>query len=184
MYSEGREYYWTKNGDILDDDAVVPTKKFGGGKIMIWGCMTYYGVGYFCKIDDILDAELYTKILRGELMNTIEYYGLDIDDVIFQHDLDPKHTAAKSEEVLDELGLDVMEWPAQSPDLNPIEHLWDQYKLSLKEKNRVYISKDELWNDIQEVTANENEEKCRTLIASMPARVQAVIQAKGGYTKY
>jgi hypothetical protein len=185
--SGGREYTWIKDGDdraILDDERVTPTKKFGGGKLMLWGCMTWKGVGYGCKIDDILDAKLYCKILRGELMDTIEYYQLDLSEVIFQQDNDPKHTAHVTDETTDELGLTVMEWPPQSPDLNPIEHYWRHLKKQLKSKKQVYSSISELWEATEEELAIVNKKMCRELIASMPRRVQAVIQAKGGYTKY
>ena len=181
---EGREYNWSKDGDILDDDSVIPTKKFKGGKIMIWGCITYEGAGIACKIDDILDAQLYTEILSHELMDTIDYYDMDIAETIFQQDNDPKHTSNKSQETLEEIGIDVMEWPAQSPDLNPIEQFWNHLKKQLRERKKIYATKEELWDALQEELDVVNRDLCRKLIASMPERVQAVIRAKGGYTKY
>ena len=181
---EGREYTWTKDGDVLDDDSVTPTKKFGGGKVMVWSCMTFEGIGFSCKIDDIMDAELYCKILKGELMRSIRYYKLDDSEIIFQQDGDPKHTSRLATETLDELGLEVMNWPSQSPDLNPIEHLWKHMKCNLKEKKQIFGSKEELWEALQKELEAENKELCRKLISSMSSRVQAVIQAKGGYTKY
>jgi transposase len=181
---EGREYYWSKDGDILDDDSVNPTKKFKGGKVMIWGCITYEGVGIACKIDDILDAELYSEILRHELMDTIDYYEMDSAEIIFQQDNDPKHRSHKAQDALDEIGLDVMEWPAQSPDLNPIEQYWKHLKKQMRERKKVYATKEELWEAMQEELDVVNKELCQKLIASMPERVQAVIKAKGGYTKY
>ncbi|HYN44572.1 MAG TPA: IS630 family transposase [Candidatus Limnocylindrales bacterium] len=181
---EGREYNWSKDGDILDDDSVIPTKKFKGGKVMIWGCITYEGVGIACKIDDILDAELYSEILRHELMDTIDYYQMDCADTIFQQDNDPKHTSQKAQDALDEIGLDVMEWPAQSPDLNPIEQYWNHLKKQMRERKKIYATKGELWEALQEELDVINKDLCQKLIASMPERVQAVIKAKGGYTKY
>jgi transposase len=181
---EGREYNWSKDGDILDDDSVIPTKKFKGGKVMIWGCITYEGVGIACKIDDILDAELYSEILRHELMDTIDYYQMDCADTIFQQDNDPKHTSHKAQDALDEIGLDVMEWPAQSPDLNPIEQYWNHLKKQMRERKKIYATKGELWEALQEELDVINKDLCQKLIASMPERVQAVIKAKGGYTKY
>src|SRR3990167_2227295 len=112
--SQGREIVWSKSGE-LTGDMITPTKKFGGGKLMIWSCITYEGVGMSTKIDDILDAELYSEILRGELMETIKYYNFEMDEVIFQQDNDPKHTSHKAQDTLEDLGLTVMEWPAQSP---------------------------------------------------------------------
>ena len=69
--SHGKEYYWRKPGEPLGDEHVKPTVKFGGGSIMVWGCMTYQGAGYLCKIDNGLDAKLYRRILNGELVETL-----------------------------------------------------------------------------------------------------------------
>ena len=77
-----------------------------------------------------------------------------------------------------------MEWPSQSPDLNPIEHMWNHLKTELRSNSRIFATADDLWDGIQEVMKNENKEMCRKLVSSMSRRVQAVINAKGGYTKY
>lgn len=182
--SEGKEYVWVKDGESLGGNAVVQTKKFGGGKVMMWGCMTWEGVGFACKIDSTLDGELYSKILRGELMDTIDFYKLDQDEVIFQHDNDPKHTSNIAQDALDDLGLSVLSWPSQSPDLNPIEHLWNHLQKQIKNDRRIFGTFDELWARIEEEMREENKGLCRKLIATMPERVIDVIKAKGGYTRW
>ena len=76
-----------------------------------------------------------------------------------------------------------MVWPPQSADLNPIEDLWHHLKTRLGEYDRPASGIAELWKRVQkewEAPASV----CQNLIASMPRRVQAVLQAKGGYTKY
>ena len=105
-------------------------------------------------------------------------------EVIFQQDNDPKHTSRVAKDALEDLNLNVMEWPSQSPDLNPIEHMWNHLKTELRSKSRIFATADDLWDGIQEVMKNENKEMCRKLVSSMSSRVQAVINAKGGYTKY
>jgi transposase len=182
--SEGKEYVWVREGEGLESKAVNGTSKFGGGKVIMWGCMTWEGVGFACRIESTLDAELYSKILRGELMDTINYYEIDQQEVIFQQDRDPKHTSKLASETLDDLGLEVMAWPAQSPDLNPIEHLWEQIQENLKNHSRIFATQDELWDQIQEEMKEENKILCRKLIATMPERVIDVIKAKGGYTRW
>ena len=65
---------------------------------MVWGCFTACGVGYMTKIDKGLDAKLYCNILDDELKQTIDYYKMDEEKLIFQHDNDPKHTARVTQE--------------------------------------------------------------------------------------
>ncbi|GBB84788.1 hypothetical protein RclHR1_11360002 [Rhizophagus clarus] len=107
----------------LQDAHVKPTVKFGGGSIFVWGCFTSSGVGYLVRMEGGLDAELYCKILEEDLMGTLHYYDLDTNDIIFQQDNDPKHTATRTKQWFEDNEIEVLSWPPQSPDLNPIEHL-------------------------------------------------------------
>ena len=84
---------------------------------MIWGCMTGEGVGYAAKIDGRMDSDLCLQILKDELLSSLEHYGLNPPDIIFQQDNDPKHTSKKVMEWLGEQEFRTMVWPAQSPDL-------------------------------------------------------------------
>ena len=77
-----------------------------------------------------------------------------------------------------------MVWPAQSPDLNPIEHLWGCLKRRLAEHENFPIGIYELWERVQVEWERIPVEECQKLIESMPRMVQAVLNAKGGYTKY
>ena len=91
----------------------------------------------------------YLQILKDELLNTIQYHGLDPSNIIFQQDNDLKHTCKKVKKWLEEQEFRTMVWPAQSPDLNPIEHLWVHLKKKLAEHetspNGIY----EQWERIQ-----------------------------------
>ena len=57
--SDGRERTFRKIGEPLRNHNIIPTKKFGGGSIMVWGCMLSTGVGYLCGIDSGVNAEIY-----------------------------------------------------------------------------------------------------------------------------
>ena len=130
--SDGKQYYWKRPEESLNCFHIKLTVKFGGGSVMIWGCFTSRGVGGFCKIDGIMNAKLYQQILHEDLLNTIKVQGFAIKDIIFQQDGDPKHTANSTKRWLQSNKIKVLDWPAQSPDLNPIEHLWNEVDRHLR----------------------------------------------------
>ena len=80
--------------------------------------------------------------------------------------------------------MEVLLWPAQSPDINPIEHLWNHLKQKLADYEVPPHGILEFWEGVQEDWGKIKPEMCQGLIESMPRQVGVVIEAKGGYTKY
>ena len=78
--SDGKKWAWKKAGEGLSNRLVQGTVKFGGGSLMMWGCMTWEGVGMACKIDGRMDTDLYLQIMEDELQQTLEHYGKTPDD--------------------------------------------------------------------------------------------------------
>jgi len=84
---------------------------------------------------------------------------------------------------LDENNVELLDWAAQSPDLNPIEHVWAIMKKKLG--NYKFSDFDALKKATLDVWEKEvTVELCQQLIMSMPNRIAEVIKAKGGSTKY
>jgi len=163
---------------------VEGTLKFGGGSVMLWGCMMWEGTGYACKIDGRMDGDLFVKILDEDLVASLDYYGKNAGDIIFQQDNDPKHTCKKAKDWFKNNGIKLLQWPAQYPDLNPIEHLWDHLKRRLGEYEVPPKGILELWEHVEKEGNEIDAQICKDLIESVPRHVNAVLQARGGYTKY
>ncbi len=151
---------------------------------MVWGCILWEGVGYACKIEGIMDKEVFVEILENHLQDSLEYYGKNSADIIFQQDNDSKHNANMAKAWFKEHKMEVLSWPAQSPDLNSIEHLWTHLKLKLGEYQEPPKGVLELWKRMDKEWNKIDSGVCQNLIESMLRRIAAVIKAKGGYIKY
>lgn len=182
--SDGRKWCWKTPGVSLKEGHINSTFKYGGGSLMIWGCMTHKGVGNLVKIEGNMDSELYCQILEEDLVSSLEWYGLNLDQIIFQHDNDPKHSSRRTKTWLKDNNIHVLEWPPQSPDLNPIENLWGYFKFRLSSYEKPASGMIELWSRAEEEWNKISSEKCLELIDSMPRRLYEVIKAKGGHTRY
>lgn len=183
--SDGVEFYWNLPGGPLQPHHVIPTVKYGGGSLMVWGCMTSRGVGSIGDIYGKMNAAGYINILKTKLEESLNRRGIDENNFIFQQDNDPKHTAKSTKAYLaEEKGYTVLPWPSQSPDLNPIEHLWRHLKIKLAQYDRRATSVHELWERVKVEWETFDEDICCKYIDSMPARVEAVINANGGNTRY
>lgn len=183
--SDGIQFYWTRPGDPQQPFHLQPTVKHGGGSLMFWGCMTWQGLGYGCKIyEGSMKKDDYIHILDTTLKESLEHYGYQDDEYIFQHDNDPKHTAKATKRYLEDKKIEVLPWPAQSADLNPIENIWYYLKVQIGRRERKPTSIHELWNIVLEEWERIPLELIQNLYESMPKRVEAVYRARGGNTKY
>ncbi|GFY01595.1 uncharacterized protein TNCV_2607791 [Trichonephila clavipes] len=97
---------------------------------------------------------------------------------IYQQDNARPHTARLSQQCLQ--GYDVLPWPARSPDLSPIEHVWDALGRQLqpsRDTGELTAQMQRLWQDFPQGVISD-------LIESMPRRISACIAARGGFTTY
>ena len=183
--SDGKHYAWKREGEPLLGKHVQQTVKHGGGDIKLWSCVTYAGVGYITKIEDTMTKEVYLEILKDDLYQTLDDYRIEPAKVIFQQDNDPKHRANLVQEWLSQQPFEVMQWPPQSPDLNPIENIWALLKSRLyRNYERPPKGMNEHWERVYKTWYDITAEECQRYINTMHQRCRDVIKAKGLWINY
>lgn len=156
------------------------TVKHGGGSIMVWGCFSWNGVGPIYRITDTMTRFEYKNILETIMLPYAEENMPLL--WVFQQDNDPKHTSRYVKDWFQQNKIKLLDWPSQSPDLNPIENLWGDLKKRISTQS--FQNKDQLWDFVQKAWYEIPIDTCRKLVSSMPKRIQKVVANKGGYTGY
>ncbi|CAB1439204.1 unnamed protein product [Pleuronectes platessa] len=119
---------------------------------MLWGCFSSAGTGKLVRIEGKMDGAKYREILEENLMQSAKDLRLG-RRFIFQQDNDPKHTARATKEWFGLKNVDVLKWPSQSPDLNPIENLWQDLKIAVHRRSpsnltELHLFCQEEWTDL------------------------------------
>ena len=153
-------------------------------KVNVWACFCASGQGYCHIFNENMDAVLMKSILSANLIPSAQlHFSFDPPEPWFLlHDNDKKFNSNLVNELLHTKGVTKLEFPPYSPDLNPIENLWNNMARAVE------LHSCETMESLQDVVASEwdkvDKEYMRTLSESMPARCQAVIEARGWHTKY
>ncbi len=176
-----KRYVWRKPGTAHHLSNTVPTVKHGGGSIMLCFFFSAAGTGRLVAIEGKMNAAKYRDILDENLLQSAQDLRLG-RRFTFQQDNDPKHTVKITKEWLHNNSVTVLEWPSQSPDLNPIEHLWRDLKMAVHQ--RLPSNLTELERICKEEWQRIPKSRCETLVASFPKRLMAVLNQKGASTKY
>jgi transposase len=171
--------YWKQPEKSFKIPTTVPTKTYSE-KIMVWSCFSYNGVGKLIFIEENINSLKYQQILVENLNESANMMGLN--EFIFQQDNAPPHSSKLIQNFFNENNINVLPWPAQSPDLNPIENLWAIISLRLTRKN--LKSKKELKEEIRKIWSSIELSELRRLVDSIPNRLREVVEKKGFHTKY
>ncbi len=171
---------WRKSGEAQNPCCLKSGVKFPQS-VMIWAAMSSAGVVPLCFLKSTVNAAIYQENLGHFMLPSADKLYGDAD-FIFQEDLAPAHTAKGTKSWFNDHGVTVLDWPAISPDLNPIENLWGIVKRKMRDARP--NNADDLKAAIKETWASIPPQQCHKLITSMPRRIEAVIKAKGAPTKY
>jgi hypothetical protein len=182
--SDGKQYCRRRLHEELEPRNIKKVVKHGGGNIMVWGCLTEFGPGRLHRIDGRMNATQYCQILQESFLGTLSDYSLDPSSIVFQQDHDLKHTSARATNWFADNDIKILRWAPSSPDINIIEHAWDQLDRQVRRREVLPTNNNELWDALQEEWANLDMAYINRLYDSLPDRVQTLHKAKGGYTPY
>lgn len=180
---DGKRYVWRNSKEKYNPKCLIPTFKSGQESVMIWGCFTKNKLGPLVRLEGRITANIYIEMLENHLLPFINDLE-NKDNYTFQEDNAPIHTAKIAKKWKVDNNIKSLPWPAQSPDLNPIENLWDELDRQVRKHRPLPKNQDDLWNILQEEWLKLDENIYKNLIDSMPHRIAAVITNKGNPTKY
>lgn len=177
----GKVWVRRREWEAYSPCCMQPTVKFGGGHINVWGCFSSKGVGSIYQIHGIMTGKMYREILKNHMASGLRKLGKDFK---FQHDNDPKHTSKVVKAYLSNAKFSVLDWPSQSPDLNPIENIWGLIKRKMRKLTVAPSSLPQVFEFVKREWEALDKDYLLSLIHSMPSRIEMVIKNKGGSTKY
>lgn len=171
-----------RKGEEFNPQCLRKTVKFPQ-KIMVWGAISVHGTSRLHIVSGMMNAQKYISVLQTRLLPQIKDWRCE-NDWIFQQDSAPCHTAKAVKTWIAKNNVKVLPWAGNSPDMNPIENLWDLLKeeihsVPITTKTALIERLIHVWFHSEKI-----KDHCTNMIKSMPHRVKALLKAKGGQTKY
>lgn len=180
--SDGRQRVYRRIGERFSDACVLQRRSFGGGSVMVWGGITAHGRTELVIIVGALTAVRYRDIvIQGHV---IPFINGQARRITLQQDNARPHVARIVSEFLQEENINVLPWPAVSPDLSPIEHIWDEMERRLRHLPNTPMTLNELGEQLVIIWNNIPQQFIFNLVSSMRRRCQSCITANGGHTRY
>ena len=179
----GRVLIWREQSTRYHQSNTVERHSYRGGGIMVWAGVS---LGGHTDLHVFQGGTVTGVRYRDEILDQYvrPYAGAIGNNFILQDDNARSHRAAVVEEYLEGLGLERMEWPVRSPDLNPIEHLWDYLGRQVAALSPPPRSTGELERSLLRVWSSLPILVSDNLIESMEIRCRQCIQARGGHIPY
>lgn len=181
--NDGRDRVWRQRGQRYQARNIQQHDRWGGPGLMVWAGISSNGHTdlHIMRRGTVTGQRYLDEILRPVVR---PYAGAVGDNFIFMHDNAPAHRHRMVTQFLEEEGIACFDWPPYSPDLNPIEHVWDLLGRRVREQDPSPSNIAELEQSLVNIWANIGQNQFRNFVQSMPRRVQECIEARGGHTSY
>jgi hypothetical protein len=149
--------------------------------VMVWAGMSSEGVLHVERVQGMLDAAKFSDMVCGDALASI--HAVHGTDFVLQQDNAAPHRAALTRETLKACGVEVMEWPSLSPDLNPVENLWSIIVRNVYSDGRSYSSDEELWVAVKRAALAVPKETAQCLVEDVRKRLLKVLELQGKYVQ-
>ena len=132
--NDRRARVWIRQGERYADCNIVEVDRYGGGSVMVWAGISLDGhTDWYVFARGFITAVRYRNEVLGPIVRP--FAGAIGDAFISMQDNARAHTALVSSTFLNDEGISVVNWPARSPYPNPLDHAWDMYSRSIRQRN-------------------------------------------------
>ena len=153
----------------------------GGFSVAFWGCFSRVGLSPLVALDGNMTGEKYINLIRDVVIPEIEAANRPMT---FMQDNAPCHKAKIVLDFMAENDIELLDWPPQSPDMNPIENLWAIIKSRRQNKYGLPKSRNEIIDQIFDIWDNIEPSLVENLANSANKRINLVLKLKGKVSKY
>ena len=181
---DGRMRVWRHKDTVYTPRNIPPIVPYGGGSVMVWGCISHDSKLDLVTIQGNLTGDQYIRdVLQPVVVPHFDNHPLATRFVYMDDNAKPHRPRAVTTYLQSEAVTSVP-WPAMSPDLNPIEHIWDMLGRRIHAREPPVQNIRQLEAGLHREWQQLSQQDIRRLTGRMRCRVEAVIQARGGYTRY
>ena len=182
--ADGRRRVYRSKGERFNDNCVEKVNRWGGGSVHVWGGITRNAKTDLVVLNRNVTADSYINDVLNPVALPFIRHHFPRGGVTFQHDNAPAHRARLTTAHIQNNNVNVMDWPALSPDMAPIEHVWDE--LGRRVRARVPPPRDvaQLRRALVQEWNNMPQQRVTNIVSSMRRRCQACITSRGSYTRY